>query len=82
MATEESSLSDFEYRIVGIPALEGRVYNQESHAKIAIVHQLTGWPMGRSKASVREVELTKHIELRHVSRGGWKSNIREVFGLE
>lgn len=82
MATEESSLTDFEYRIVGVEGLENRIYNQLHHAKSAITLKLTGWPYRRNQASIREDELESHIEMRFVSRGDWKSNIREVFGLE
>lgn len=78
MATDESSLTDFEYRVVGIEGLEGRIYNQEHHAKIAIVN---AWTWGNT-ASIREHDLKKHIQIRLVNRGPWKNNIREVFGLE
>lgn len=82
MAIDESSLTDFEYRVVGIPGLEDRVYNQEGHAKSAVTQALTGWPNRLNRAALREVDIAKHIEMRFVSRGDWKANIREVFGLE
>lgn len=82
MATEESSLTDFEYRVVGIPGLEDRIYNQEGHAKSAVTQALTGWPNRMNRAALREVDIARHIQIRFVSRGAWMGSIREVFGFE
>jgi hypothetical protein len=78
MATEESSLTDFEYRVVDRVALEGRVYNQHGQAVNAIIQSV---PF-RDRAALRQTDLEKSIQIRLVLRGEWKENIREVFGLE